>query len=151
MIRAATHEDVPRLLFMGREFWDQTPWRALGPFNDESAEQGFRSFIDGDTTAVFVTTDETDSAVGAVGVLHGINWMTGAPVAQELFWWVEPHAAREAVALWRRAEEWAEAHGAPLSMVRINGLRDAALDRLYRMRGYQVMEHTYLRAPAWPG
>lgn len=145
MIREATHADIPRLLFMGREFWDQTPWRVLGPFSDESAGAAFANFIDGDATAIFVTVDETDSAIGAVAVICGTNWMTGEPVAQELFWWVEPQAAKQAVALWKRAEAWAAEQGAPLSMVRLNGLRDEALDRLYRMRGYKVMEHTYLR------
>ena len=145
MIREAEHSDIPRLLVMGREFWDQTPWRVLGEFSDETAGNAFRSFIDGDSTAIFVTVDETDSAIGAVAVICGTNWMTGAPVAQELFWWVEPQAAKQAVTLWKRAEAWAAEHGAPLSMVRLNGMRDEALDRLYRMRGYEVMEHTYLR------
>ena len=145
MIREATHGDIPRLNEMGEAFWSKSPWAAVGPYCPEKAAHGFATYIDGDMFGVFVI--EADGHVcGAICVLAADLWtVSGGVLAQELFWWVEPAGAAEAHALWVRGEDWAREQGAPvLAMIRLEGLRDAAVDRLYRRRGYKLKEHLYV-------
>jgi hypothetical protein len=67
-------------------------------------------------------------------------------ISQEVFWWVEPGASREALALWRAGEAWAIKSGAKAGvMIRLEGMEDEVLHRLYERRGYNPLEHSYVK------
>lgn len=102
MIRAATLEDVPRLVEMGRRFHE--------------AKQHRYSFNPTDTAGFFVSLIESPAGVVLVaddGFLAGV--LASAPSnnawisAFEVFWWSE---GRNGLRLMRAFEEWAASKGA---------------------------------------
>lgn len=148
MIRYARESDIERLCEMGAAFWDRSPWAAAGPFDAEKAANGFRQFIASPDMALFVIDRDGRGVCGALSIIISDLWtVAGGVMAQEGFWWVEPNASGEAMALWNAGEAFARERGAQvLAMVRLEGMRDRALDRLYRSRGYEAREHLYTRA-----
>jgi hypothetical protein len=144
VIRKARAEDLFQIVTMGRRFWESCPWREVGAYDPEGAATHIAEFIDSEDAGIFVI--EQDGALfGMFGLAKADAWMADFSYAHEMFWWCEPRAAGEAMALLKRGEAWAAEHGLVMSMMRLDGQRDAALDRLYRMRGYRAMEHTYVR------
>ena len=146
MIREARASDIPRLTEMGAAFWNGSPWAVCGPFDAEKSAIGFANFIAADAVGLFVI--DNNGVCGAICVVISDLWtVSGGVLAQEAFWWVEPAGSKEALALWERGEAFAREKGAQaLAMIRLDGMRDEALDRLYRRRGYQMKEHLYTRA-----
>lgn len=146
MIRRALPDDVPTLVVLGRKFWDVSPWSKLAFSDDTALEKALEAAIGNQDAAVFVI--ERDGAVvGAISMFSGSCWAAPSlKIVQEGFWWVERSGASEARALLQAAEDWAIEIGAgAILMVRLEGLRDAALDRYYQRCGYLPIEHTYVR------
>ena len=145
MIREAVVEDIPRLLEMGEAFWSGSPWAASGPFSPAKAGPAFERFIASESVGLFVI--DKDGVCGALAIIVSDLWpVEGGVLAQEAFWWVERRGSGEALALWERGERFAKDNGAQaLAMIRLEGMRDDAVDLLYRRRGYRVKEHLYTR------
>lgn len=145
MIREAVNDDIPRLVEMGAAFWSSSPWSVSGPFSPEKAAPAFERFIASPSVGLFVI--DRDGVCGAIAVIISDLWcVRGGVLAQEAFWWVEPQGSSEAMTLWDAGERFAKANGAQaLAMIRLEGMRDHAVDGLYRRRGYEVREHLYLR------
>lgn len=131
---------------MGAAFWGSSPWAEAGPFSAAKAEIGFRRFIDSDVVGLFVI-DGDAGVCGALCVVVSDLWtVEGGVMAQEAFWWVEPAGTRESSSLLSAAEVFARNKGAQsMALIRLEGMRDSAVDRLYRHRGYAVKEHLYTR------
>lgn len=102
--------------------------------------------LENEAVAIFVI-DRGEALHGVIGLFVSPVWVSdGALLAQEAFWWCERSGASEATALLQAAEDWARDRGAvTLCMVRLEGLRDEAVDRLYRRRSYEPLEHLYAR------
>lgn len=136
MIRLATAADIPALVTMGRKFHGMSHWAAI-PYRDAPISASIAYLID--NHAVFVT----EALDGALGVMTAPIFFSGDLMAQELFWWSDGAGALELLA---EAERWAAEKGAVrFVMGRLDGLRDKALDRLYRRTGYAPIEHTYAK------
>jgi len=134
MIRAATPDDIPVLLAMGREF-HAASGMAFG-FND-AAVAGFLTRMVEAEGAVVLMTDK--GAIG--GALNAAYCDPSWVYAVELFWW----ARGDGLALLRAFERWAQQAGA--SEIRMTSL--AALpraDRLLRCVGYVPAEVSYSKA-----
>lgn len=147
MIRRATPDDIDALMPMAERFYTSCPWSAVADFSAESSRAGLLSLLEGERSAIFVIEAEGGALLGAVGFLLAPVWLSADLIlAQECFWWVEPGVSREAIALWKAGEDWAQSSGATAaSMIRLEGMRDEALHRLYVRRGYNPMEHHYVR------
>lgn len=147
MIRLATLMDVDALMPMAERFWNRMEgWCSVVAFSAPHARAGLEAIIEMEAGAIFVI-DVDGVVAGAAGFGLGPIWIrSDTSICQEMFWWVEPEGSREALALWRAGEAWAQERGAvAATMIRVEGLRDEALDRTYRRRGYNPVEHHYVR------
>lgn len=140
---------------LAARFFSASPWSQVAPFDADGMRSGLSNILAADHAAIFVTVSPIGAISGACGCIVCPSWI--APkmmVAQELFWWVEPDASRDALKVWAATEAWAHEAGADIFvMVRIEGMRNDQLHRLYERRGYNAIEHTYvrpLRQGQWP-
>ncbi len=132
---------------MAERFWCSSPWANIAKFSPEAALAGLEALVEAETGTLQVI--ERNGIQGACGFVLAPVWIRAdILMAQELFWWVDgKDGARESVALWAACEAWARAKGArAASMIRLEGMRDQTLDRMYRRRGYNPIEHYYVRA-----
>jgi GNAT superfamily N-acetyltransferase len=142
-IRAATLEDVPRLVAMGTRFRAGSAYAAAMPANAAQMAQTAAAVIRHADGVVFVTEADGD-LTGMIGLQVYVHPFSGARVAGELFWWVEPEARGDGVRLLRRAEAWAAAQGA--AQLQVGAPADApGVARLFARRGYVALETAYLK------
>lgn len=140
MIRLANEGDIGALMRMGAAFHAASPWRDI-PLDVDRLEQNFRSLMTSETSALFITDDQT----GTMGLVSGPIYFANAVAVQETFWWCEN--PRHALSLLNAAEQWAREIGADqLCMIRLEGMRDDQLHNLYARRGFSPTEHVYVKA-----
>lgn len=146
MIRAATYDDLPRVLEMGRRFFDTAGWPEVAEWDDASTEATLRFLIDQPTGGLFLA--EVDGqVVGMTGGLvtpfyFNLAHLTG----QELFWWVEPEHRGIGSGLFDALEAWAADAGAQtFTMIAVDRLKPDVMARIYRARGYRPAEHSFIR------
>lgn len=146
MIRRATLDDLDGIMPMAERFYTSCPWVNVAPYDPATSRVGMGALLESDSAGLFVI-DDRGVLRGAVGFVLAPVWLAADfTIAQEVFWWVEPEVSREALALWRAGEEWAQASGAKASvMIRLEGMQDERLHRLYMRRGYNPLEHSYVR------
>lgn len=145
MIREATITDMPGLVAVGRRFFDAVDWPNGVVFDPEHLSSVLGNLIVSETGAVFVNDDIT-AVAGAVVYPH---YFSGQLTGNELFWWVDPSERQSGVGarLFDTLETWAEERGAKtFSMITLHGLAHDTVGSLYERRGYQQMEHMYMRA-----
>ena len=143
MIRKAVHADIPRLVELGRMFFDESQYGDLMDFSVESVQATMRQLID--NGAIFVADD--GQIFGMLGVLDYPFYLSNARTAQELFWWVDPskRGGGSAVRMLKAAEEWAKSRGC-VSMMMIGLNNDGGkAESLYSRMSYQKRETSYVR------
>ena len=145
MIRPAREADIPALAEMGRRFHALSPWAGV-EYAPEAAAASLAAMLGSESFAVLVSEDGA-AVRGAIGVMIApVYFAAGAVLAQEAFWWCE--SPRDALGLLKAAEYWSRRKGAArLIMLRLEGVRDDTMDRLYRRLGYAPVEHHYAKAP----
>lgn len=140
MIRAATGEDVPRLVEMGRRFRSETGYAKVLAENPAKMAE-----LAGQLAAAggLLVAERAGTLVGMLGFVVFPHFISGETTAGEVFWWVEPEHRGEGVKLLREAEHCARAAGAEkMQMI-------APTDRvatLYRRLGYEFVEASYQRS-----
>lgn len=146
VIRRATADDIDALMPMAERFYAVCPWRHVAAYDPGTSRAGMMALLENENAGLFVI-DAFDALKGAVGFVLTPVWLAeNFTIAQEVFWWVEPDVSREAIALLKAGEGWAQSSGAKASvMIRLDGMRDEALHRLYLRFGYNPVEHHYVR------
>lgn len=141
MIRAAAHEDIPRLVAMGEHFIGDVYPAAL-TFNGAALANLANNLIDG--AGVVFVAERGAAIIGMIALIVVDHPMSGEKVATELAWWIDPSSRGgiEALSLLSRAEEWARIQGAKrLQMI-------APSDKVcqfYERLGFQRVEVAYMR------
>jgi GNAT superfamily N-acetyltransferase len=146
--RAATLNDLPALLQMGRAFFDESGFGAETSLDAESLEKTLRYLIESGEGAVFVA-ERTGAIVGCAGALRFPYYFNLAcSAAQELFWWIAPEHRGSilGVRLLQALERWARDSGcATLTMISLPALEDSPAAALYRRMGYRPSEHNFIK------
>lgn len=132
-VRAATPDDMPSLLDMGRKFHSasQMPFRY-----DEGAVSALLERLVASDAGAVLMSDHGVIGGAIVPAYCDPNWM----MAVELFWWAD----KGGIPLLRGFEDWA------ISM-NVNEIRMTSLaslpraDRLLRAKGYAPCEISYQR------
>lgn len=142
MIREACPSDVPAILVMAERFHALSPWAPVA-FDAEAVLSTVAHML-GNADMVIFVADHGCGAVGMAGMMLAKVFFGAATLAQEAFWYCED--ARDSLRLLDVSERWAVQRGAyAVNMARLEGVRDVALDKLYRRRGYVPNEHFYLK------
>lgn len=138
MIRSATHEDIPALVGMGKQFHAASIDKDI-PYDPDGAVSFFKALIGSDMG--FVAISETGFVAGLTTTLPQLQ--KDYLIASECYWWAE----RDGNDLIKAFERWAKERGASRIVIsHRHDTRNAALSRLYRMMGYEPYEHYYMRA-----
>lgn len=136
MIREATLADVPRLVEMGTAFLRSSAYAAVLPENPTVMAELATRLISQPDGVMFVV-EQRSGLVGMLGLVTFRHPLSGAAVAGELVWWIEPTARGAGVRLLRHAEAWARADGRQfLQMISPN----AHVSRFYAKMGYSHVE-----------
>ena len=146
MIRFATEEDIPVLLRMIKEFYNQTPYSSLRYDNAKTS-----ALVSGlitnskDESIVLVLMDKGGDVIGTLIAVITEPLCSTEKLATELVWWVdEGYRGRESIELLDAYEYWQKKVGCSgVSMASIQGGSD--LDKFYKRRGYSVSELTYFK------
>ena len=137
MIRVATHEDVPRLVELGRLLHDSSSYAHLGYDEDKVAQQCMR-LMDSDGI-VFVAVKD-GQIVGFFGGSIAEQWFSRDKVAFDFSFFVHPDHRHgiTAVKLIQAFTMWAKDQGA--TQIRMGITTDVNVEgttRLYKALGFQ--------------
>ena len=146
IIRLADLEkDALGIMDCARAFARAAPFQSLLP-DDEGLLKAISMVLTLDGTEVLVA-DVDGEVVGGLGVLYApFTWNQDVLIADELFWWAQPHAPfRAASRLLETAVERAEAKGAVPIFHSMASSPDS-VTRAYARFGLLPSETTYMRA-----
>lgn len=134
MIRAATQDDIARVVELGALFHEYGPYREI-PFDPE----GLSAFISGliDHGVIFLSDD---GMLG--GVLSPLYFNPSVVMGAELFWW----AGKSGRQLREAFETWAQERGA--FGVQFSGLCDERADtirKVFARAGYSAAETAFFK------
>lgn len=147
-IRHAQPEDLPALIEMGREFFEQSGNARFTTFDEPSLTTTLIGLMSGVPAGCVLVADIGGDVVGMAGcVVFPFYANMNTLIGQEVFLWVNPER-RGAVgdALLDELEAEATRKGAKLFInANIAGERDKAFARYYRRRGCVPAEQTHIR------
>jgi GNAT superfamily N-acetyltransferase len=142
MIREATLADVDQLVQLGLRFRASTGYAAILAENADQMRQTAERLIAQDDGVVFVSEDAS-GITGMIGMLLFAHHISGAWVAGEVFWYVEPSARGHGVRLVKQAEQWARAHGA--TQMHVTAPMGTDVGVLYQRLHFTAMEVGYVK------
>lgn len=136
-VRRATLDDIPAMLSMAKKFIGKA-WDGTVPYNEKTCEKLLAGLTE---VGILLITED---GLGMIGVaIHPWHFNEDVLTSTELFWWCEGKGGPQ---LREEAERLAKKAGAKsFNMGRMHGMRDAALDRLYRSKGFEPHEHIYIK------
>lgn len=140
-IRLADTSDVPELLRMSREFYQASGYEDVGEFSEDAMRATLSQLMVSGSLLI------TDGAM--IGFIVFPAFMTGTPVAQELFWWVDPDKRQSGIGkmILEAAEDQAKAMGAShMMMLCLDDLDPEKAANIYGKMGYKARERTFMRA-----
>ncbi len=141
--RLAEQADFPRLLELGRNFYEQTAYKSV-PYSGDP--MWLNMMLSHGLLFVAELGDEIAGFVGGISSPFIFNPSVG--VGMEMALWVEPEhrSAGVAMQLMDRIEIAARELGLKFwSMMSLEAVAPEVADRLYKKRGYQLAEHTYVK------
>lgn len=140
MIRAATPEDIPALVEMGREFFSLTGLPV--EYDPQSVTNMLTNLMNGG--AVFVA-DDLSGAIG--GLVYPYYFNVNVLAGNEMFWWVNPVSrGTVGIRLMDALEAWAYDKGATVfQMTCLEGYKPHEIGAFYERRGYEKTEINYTR------
>lgn len=147
MIRHARIGDLPAIVAMGERFYSISPWGDIAAFDPESFAASVRAMISGAMESTMFVAEFDGRIVGMAGlsclplyVNHAVN------VAYEQFLFADENHAGAGAALIEALEAAALVRGASaLILASLCGVRDPAVARLYRMRGFLPTENVFVK------
>ena len=119
------------------------------PALDAATTHAMLAQFTGAPTSTVLVAEDSGRLQGVVaGIVSPVPFNREVLTAQELFWWVSPEARQGGIgaALLQALEDWARKQGAPtLTVAAFEGLHYAAVDALYRGKGYHRIESHYIK------
>jgi GNAT superfamily N-acetyltransferase len=149
IIRQATHEDIPRIVEMGRAFYAASGYEAIAPASIPSIaglaivtmEQG-----------VMLVAESDDRVVGMASLfLEPFTFNPEVTVASELAWWIDPdhRGGTLAVRMLHAIGEACQSKG--VKVIRMAALESSPpqVAGLYGRAGYVRSDSHYMRILPW--
>jgi hypothetical protein len=146
LVRKATHDDVSDLVEMGEKFHAKSSFSEFGEFVADDFSQTVESIMSGKMPGALFVADDGSQLVGMAGAIYfPLYFNFSSTLGQEVFLWAEKETG-----LGMRLLDALERHAADNGVVgfmtgSISGLRDEAVGRSYRMRGYRPGENSFMK------
>ena len=140
-IRPATIADFDVIVELVEHFLAASIYaKILGPADRETLEKLVGAVMD--TGVILLAEGCAGDVEGMLALAVFDHPVTGIPYADELAWWVEPHARGSlGPRLLAAGEAWVKARG--LSGLKMVAPADSSVGRLYARRGYVEVETAY--------
>ena len=150
IVRPATRDDLPAIVGMSAKFYATTHYARFAAMDSGSVQALAETMIG---TGTLLVAEHGGELVGMVGlVVVPFMFNTGATVACEVVWWVDPDARTTGAgaALLRAVEPACRAAGADvIQMVHLADSPPVAA-KLYQRAGYTYSESSYTKeVQAW--
>lgn len=146
IIRAADEQDFPAMAEYGRDWWQQTEFSRVVPYNAQSVVATLRKLA---AQNMLVVAEHDLDVVGFVGGAVAPMYMNDDYLmGNELFWWVHPDHRKAGVgaALLDGIEKAAKAAGCTFwSMMAMQCMDPERAGALYERAGYKWVERTYAK------
>ena len=144
MIRAATVEDIPRLVELGSRSLQDGPYAEMLKDTPEQSAKLALSVIQSTGGKILVYQTDGGKVAGLLGFLIFPHYFTQEPTATEIVWYVLPEERNGGAGLkllWE-AEKQAKAMGATrMGFTAPN----ADAEKLYERFGYKKVETTFMK------
>lgn len=142
-------KDASAIARMGKAFFDFTPVLDKHVGYDKDSLLGFAEMAQESRSVAMFVAEVDGEVVGAVaGICYPHFLNNNRVVAQELFWWVDPEHRGSTIGneLHDMLVTWASMNGArAFFMIAINNERSDRIEKLYKRKGYEPLERTYVR------
>ena len=137
MIRPATHDDIPALIDMGREFHAMSPHKPMGEYDGE-AVGNMLEFLISSPSAIVLT-----NGAGAIGgVMAPIYFCPVKWMLEESFWW----SRSSGFELLQEFLNGAREMGATcVYLSTLENKRSPAIHRILTRIGFRLVEHRYVK------
>ena len=143
MIRTISIPELPAVQKCAGEFYGAS--RFLGEFCLSRFCEIWTFLLTGGDGVIFADEREGE-IVGAIGGIVHREVYSEAIVAEEFFWFVREAHRGSGLALYRRFEDWARAHGAAtIQMVHLLDLMPEKVERFYLRAGFHPIETRYAK------
>lgn len=133
---------------MAHRFHAASPYDDLTMDEDKVVEL-IDSFLNGDRNQrIVILALEDDQPIGMIAGVTSEMLFSRDKIASEMMWWIEPEhrGSRAALQLLDAYEFWAKKVGAKVVQLSSVDTEHAdRLDRLYKKRGYYLVERGYIR------
>lgn len=97
--------------------------------------------------AIFFILEDGGKMIGGLGAIKHPDLHSGELTAVETFWFVDPTHRGEGIALFNAFEQWGNEQGCKkLAMIHLSDSYPEILERLYKRRGYKLVEKHYVRS-----
>lgn len=138
MIRAATLDDIPAMVAMGKRFTDKAGFADHIGYDEASVEALLTGLIEGDTGVCLIGPD---CMASALVFPHPYN--RAHNTAQELFWWSE---GLQGLRLFDALERAVKAKGAhSLIMITVEAINPDKTGQFYTRKGYRPTERSFMK------
>ena len=137
MIREAKIDDIPRIVAMGKLFRESTPYSMFIGENSNRMAELAKTLIAGHGVLV---SERDGQLTGMLGFLRYSHFISGDPLAGEVFWWVDPDRRGEGVKLLIEMERRAKQDGAKFVQMIAPSKKVAGF---YGKMGYEYVEETW--------
>jgi GNAT superfamily N-acetyltransferase len=145
VIRAATRDDIPRIVEMAEQFYATTAYPAFAPLAKESAAGLAIVMIE---TGVMLVAEIEGRVVGMVGLfVEPFTFNVAVTVATEIVWWVDPDAQGAGVGreLLAAIEPACKERGADVVRMMCLASSPPQAAALYERMGYAPSEHAFTK------
>jgi hypothetical protein len=141
VIRPATISDIPKMLEMGRKFFEASGYSDIADLEVNSLRATFEALITNSEAVVLVG----DGAMAAA-LIYPFYFNASHKTAQEMFWWVNPERRGIGTELLDALIASVKAKGAQsLSMIALERLTPEKVGGIYERRGFRPSERSYIK------
>jgi GNAT superfamily N-acetyltransferase len=141
VIRPATYSDIPKMLEMGKRFFEASGYSDIAEFDTESLRASFEALLSSDSAVVLV-----GEGAMAAALIYPFYFNANHKTAQEMFWWVDPEQRGIGTQLLDALIAGCKAKGAEsLSMIALERLTPEKVGGIYERRGFRPSERSYIK------
>lgn len=139
---AKTKEDIREVAYMAYNFVNESAHVKVDP---EIPAKSYWDMIQNGNAEMMMLM-EGDKCVGGLGCIKYPDLHSGELFAVETFWYVLPDYRGAGITLLERFEQWAKDNNCvKCAMIHLVDSMSSVLERLYKMRGYKLVEKHYVK------
>ena len=144
----ATQEDVIPVTKLALQFYRKTKWNDIRPIEASVMRESILGLIMSPISDIIIVRRGED-IIGAAGMVSGAYWANPSlTLASEIFWYINPDFRRSKAGklLFEGMDAWTAQRRCLASQLQASAGEEASrLKNVYTSKGYDELEHSYLK------